>query len=216
MNENGRSLLDSVSVKGYLGFMLCYMRSITPSDLFEQRYDALYNILSEKYTEDQDFDYVIDFAIHSRLVVPAQRIAVLQYFGLDTHRPHSVRDTAIILNHCSVGSHEMDPYYDIDEVGVLIGTSLQAIGADVEFDGIIRDISAKFEATETCVPDDSSIPGSVPTCDCCNQALAETNVGAQAECSHCCETCAKLEKKGKKKTSSKKAAKKASSKKKAS
>ena len=177
-------------------------------ELFARRYDTLRNIVSAYYTEQQDFDYVIDNAIESRLSID-QALAISEYFGLRSYRSHTIRGTAVALNRFSKLYTEMDDSYSVEDVGRLMGSSFPLIGEDVEFDMQIEMIHGMFEATicENQCCDKQAVP---ETNDLCSSVVAVR----VEECSHCCETCDNPKKKKKATSKKKSASKKASAKKK--
>ena len=194
--RNDSPFWEEIKESGYLGFVLAYLRSTMDKSVFALHYDELREIASLSYTEGQDFDYVIDHAIESRLS-DSQALAIEEYFGLMSYRSHTIRGTAIALNRLGSGS------YSIEEVGCLMGSSFPLIGKDVEFGSEIETIFSMLEASlsENQCCDKQAVP---ETNDLCSSVVAVR----VEECSHCCETCDRPKKKkatSKKKSTSKKA-----------
>ncbi len=207
-NENGRSFLDDVEERGYLGFMLCYLRTITGAEEWPEFYGPLRSILSKRYTETQDFDSVIDFACMSNLPVD-QMMAVRIYFGLCAYRSHSLLDTGIVLNRFAAsGDSDFNPYgYGLESVTKLIGSAFKEVGSDLEFDKMVREIWLEFNSINNAKTDAQAAECDSCSCDCDEPAKEchETqSTSAEDVCSHCCETCDSVSPRGKKKSASKK------------
>lgn len=217
-NENGRSFLDDVEERGYLGFMLCYLRTITNEEEWPKICSGLRSILSKRYTETQDFDSVIDFACASNLTVD-QMMAVRIYFGLCAYRSHSLLDTGIVLNRIAAsGDSDFNPYgYGLESVTKLIGSAFKEVGSDLEFDKTVQEICIEFSVMKNAKTD--AKPAKCDSCNCCCDESAKEchetqSTSVEDVCSHCCETCDLVSSKGKKKSGSKKSdSKKKSSKK---
>ena len=207
-NKNGRSFLDDVEERGYLGFMLCYLRTITGAEVWPKFYSGLRSILSKRYTETQDFDSVIDFACMSNLTVD-QMMAVRIYFGLCAYRSHSLLDTGIVLNRFAAsGDSDFNPCgYRLESVTELIGSAFKEVGSDLEFDKTIQEICLEYSSMKNAKTDAQAAECDSCSCDCGESAKEchETqSTSAEDVCSHCCETCDLVPSKGKKKSASKK------------
>ena len=161
--DNGcTSYLDEIKEKGYLGFILVYLRTIMGKDLFAKHYSMLRDYLSHRFTETMDFDPMVDYALDD--LPDEDALAITFYFGLVTHRSHSIRDTAIVMNRFA-NSHE----FKMDDVGAHIGHGLRMMGEDLEFGRYIEEIAESCDA----VP----IPGCAPKEE------------GDDKCPQCCESC---------------------------
>ncbi len=207
-NENGRSFLDDVEERGYLGFMLCYLRTITDEEVWPKFYSGLRSILTKRYTETQDFDPVIDFACMSNLT-GEQMMAVRIYFGLCAYRSHTLKGTGIVLNRFAAsGDSDFNPCgYGLERVTELIGSAFRQVGSDLEFDKTVQEICFEFVPMKNAKADAQAAKCDCRSC-CCDESAKECHetqsTSAEDVCSHCCETCDSVSPKGKKKSASKK------------
>ena len=128
--ENGRSYLDDVEEKGYLGLILAFFRQSCPPEEWPARREALLTILKHRGFVSGEGDFrVINRAMSFKDPLSEQEfVALSRYFGVMFNKPRNVRETAVALNEAFETTK-----YTTDDAGRLIGQALRHLGDDPDF-----------------------------------------------------------------------------------
>ena len=138
-NENGRSYLDDVEEKGYLGLMLAFFRQCTKAEEWPARREALLKVFSERFFAGVDADLrLIGHAVASTSSID-EYAALNRYFGLLSDPPMNVSATTSAFNE----AYRNHLSFNDEEVGRMIGEGLRSLGDDPDFreyaSGIVAD-----------------------------------------------------------------------------
>lgn len=170
-NNNGCNLLDEIQVReGYKGFMLAYMRSILGERFFAVVND-LEEMFDEMYPSTLEHDDIIDRALLTR-ASETEAAAACFYFGLQGYKSHDLVETTVHFSRFwHYKYHACQSCVNVSDVGAWINASLGAVGKDVEFDLLVRDIAEKLDsdkAASLCdMPNTTTIPRSPDEPDYC-------------------------------------------------
>ena len=141
-NHNGRSYLDDVEEKGYLGLMLAFFRQMTSFTEWPTRREALLKALESKGFVNGEGNFrVINRAMSFKEPLSEQEfVALSRYFGVMFNKPRNVRETAVALNEAFETTK-----YTTDDAGRLIGQALRHLGDDPDFHEYASEIVADAE-----------------------------------------------------------------------
>ena len=137
--KNGRSYLDDVEEKGYLGLMLAFFRQCTYDKEWPARREALLTVLRKMGFESGFGDFtVINRALSFNKPLSGEEfIALTRYFGVLFNSPRNVEETGKAMN-----KELKSTIFTTDNAGYMIGSGLRHLGDDPDFIEYVGKIAA--------------------------------------------------------------------------